>query len=429
MKRVFQSILCCFGVSLFCGALGAWADDAPAPPTFNKDVLPILQSKCQNCHRPTGLNMGGMVAPMPLMSYQDVRPWVKSILKQVSSKQMPPWHASPEFHGIFINERALSDLQTQTIIRWAESGAPEGRSEEAPAPLVFSSTEWSFGQPDLVLRMPQPYFVKDEVDDQYINFTTEISEKDMPEDRYIQAQEFRASGPVVHHIIGYAIAPGASAGQGDRGMIGGIAPGNEPDSYPEGYGVLLKKGTKIVFAMHYHKQPGPGTGVWDQSMVAFKFHTKPVAHRVIIDPIGNHDFEIPPGHPNWEVGSARVFEKDTTILDLMPHMHLRGKDAKYVAFYPDGTQETLLYVPQYDFNWQTSYEFKEPKKIPAGTRIEVTMHFNNSTSNKANPDPTKSIRFGGPTTDEMMLGWLTYTTTEPNTGVTHVAHINTEDGF
>src|SRR5262249_32420910 len=155
----------------------------------------------QNCHRPQGINMGGMIAPMALMTYQDVRPWVKSIMKQVNDKQMPPWHASPEFHGIFSNERALSDAQLQTIIRWAEAGAPEGRAEDAPAKTIFSSTEWDFGEPDLIVKMPKSYFVADDVEDQYINFTTEIGEKDLPEDKYVKALEFKAGSSVVHHII------------------------------------------------------------------------------------------------------------------------------------------------------------------------------------------------------------------------------------
>lgn len=403
------------GVALALGLMqgAVRADDDAATPTFYKDIAPLFQQACQNCHRPSGVDMGGMVAPMSLMSYEEVRPWAKSIVKSVNSGYMPPWHAAPEFSGVFANQRSLTADQVATIVRWAESGAAEGNPADAPAPMVFPATGWGIGEPDLVLDMPEPYFVKDDVEDQYINFTATLSEAQLPEDRWIKGIEFKAGGPVVHHIIGYAVAPGErSGGDGDRGMIGGIAPGNEPDIFPEGYGILLKKGTRIVFAMHYHKEAGPGTGVWDQSKVAFTFHDKPVHHALHIDAIGNHDFEIPPGHPNWMVGAARVFEKDTTILELMPHMHLRGKNAKYVAFYPDGTQETLLHVPKYDFNWQTAYEFKTAKVIPAGTRIEVTMGFDNSTENAANPDPAKSIRFGGPTTDEMMLGWLTYTTND-----------------
>ncbi len=414
-KYLIRGFVCALAMSAIIAvpSAGRCDDNAPVQSlTFYKDIAPILQENCQNCHRPSGVNMGGMVAPMPLVSYADVRPWVKSITQQINAKRMPPWHAASEFSGVFANERGLSKEAMETFAKWVNSGAPEGRPEDAPKPAVYATGEWAIGQPDLVLEMPKPYFVKDDVEDLYINFTTQLTEAQLPEDKYIQGLEFKAGSKVVHHIIGYAYAPGSKI-QTDRGMLGGIAPGNDPDHYPDGYGLLLKKGSKFVFAMHYHKEKGPGTGVWDVSKAAIKFHAKPVKHQLHIDAIGNHDFEIPPGHPNWEVGSARVFDKDTTIMDLMPHMHVRGKDAKYVAFYPDGTQETLLYVPRYDFNWQTGYEFKTPKKIPAGTRIEVTMHFDNSKGNAANPDSSVPVHFGGPTTDEMMLGWLTYCSTDP----------------
>lgn len=391
-------------------ALPARADDnAPSGrPTFYADVLPIMQNNCQNCHRPAGQNLGGLIAPMSLMDYAEARPWAKSIATEVSSKRMPPWHADEKFDGTFRNERRLSDQEIATVVRWAETGAAAGNPAEAPAPKVYPQTEWSFGQPDLVLAMPEEFLVGDDIEDHYHNFTVQLSEEQLPEDRWIQAVEYKASGPVVHHIIGYAYPAGAQARQ-DRGMIGGIAPGSEPRSFPDGYGLKLHKGGTFVFAMHYHKEPGPGTAVKDISHVAFKFYPKDAKVKPLtIAPIGNHLFEIPPGHPNWEVGGAQTFTRDIEILDLQPHMHLRGKDARYTAYLPDGTVEELLYVPRYDFNWQIGYEYPQPKRLPAGTRLEVTMHFDNSTNNPANPDPGKAIRFGGPTTDEMMLGWMNW---------------------
>lgn len=384
-------------------------DNAPSGrPTFYSDVLPILQNNCQNCHRPAGANLGGLIAPMSLMDYSEVRPWAKSIASEVDSRRMPPWHADEKFNGVFHNERRLTESEVATVVRWVETGAAAGDPAAAPPAKVFPEQAWSFGEPDLVLDMPEEFFVADDIEDHYHNFTVQISEDQLPEDRWIQAIEYKASGPVVHHIIGYAYPPGSEA-RADRGMVGGIAPGTEPRVLPEGYGLKLHKGGTFVFAMHYHKEAGPGTGVKDRSQVAFKFYPREAKVKpLIIEPIGNHLFEVPPGHANWEVGSGETFKRPVEIIDYQPHMHLRGKDARYTAYYPDGKVEELLYVPAYDFNWQMSYEYPEPKHIPAGTRLEVTMHFDNSTDNAANPDPSKSIRFGGPTTDEMMLGWMSW---------------------
>lgn len=388
----------------------AWSDDnAPAGnPTFYSDVLPIVQNNCQNCHRPAGANLGGLIAPMSLMDYKEVRPWAKSIAKEVASERMPPWHADERFDGTFHNERGLTESEIATVVRWAETGAAAGNPKDAPEPKVFPEREWSFGEPDLILEMPEEFFVADDIEDHYHNFTVEIPKELLPEDRWIQAVEYKPSGPVVHHIIGYAYPEGSEA-RADRGMVGGIAPGTEPRAFPDGYGLKLHSGGTFVFAMHYHKEAGPGSGVPDRSHVAFKFYPEDAKVRPLhIEPIGNHLFELPPGHPNWEVGGAQTFERPIEIIEYQPHMHLRGKDARYTAFYPDGKVEELLYVPNYDFNWQTSYEYPEPKTMPAGTRLEVTMHFDNSTGNPANPDPDQSIRFGGPTTDEMMLGWMSW---------------------
>lgn len=405
----FTGSVCLMAAMLAMSQL-VYADDAPsAQITFTKNVLPILQQNCQVCHRQAGANLGGTIAPMSLVTYEEVRPWAKSIAKEVTARNMPPWDAAPQFHGVFANERTLNEKEIATIENWVKSGALKGDDKDAPAPVKFSTDEWVFGQPDLVLEMPKEFTVKDDVEDQYINFTVDIPENLLPEDRWIKGLQFKPGSPVVHHIIGYAVPQGVRADT-DRGMIGGIAPGNDADYYPEGYGFRLAKGSKFIFAMHYHKEKGAGTAVNDLSRVAFKFFPKGEKVKPLhTDPVGNHEFEIPPGQANWEVGMARTLEKPITVLDLMPHMHLRGKAARYVAYYPDGKAETLLDVPAWDFNWQTSYEFKQPKKLPAGTRLEVSMWFDNSTGNKANPDPNKAVRFGGPTTDEMALGWLTYT--------------------
>jgi hypothetical protein len=189
--------------------------------------------------------------------------------------------------------------------------------------------------------------------------------------------------------------------------IGGLAPGAEPRLMQEGYGVLLRKGSELRVSMHYHKEAGPGTGVYDQTKMGFFFYPKGAEVKPVnIAPIGNMDFEIPPGQGKWVVGMAQTFERPITILNYLPHMHLRGAAAEYTAFYPDGRSEVLLSVPRYDYNWQLAYEYPVPRTLPAGTRIEVKMVFDNSTNNLSNPDPAKAIRFGLETTAEMALGWM-----------------------
>ena len=405
MKSLFRGITACFAIVGLLGASAALAeDDAPSGRvTFTKDVLPILQENCQVCHRPLGLNSGGMIAPMSFTNYADVRPWAKSIVTAIESGEMPPWHASKATAGVFANERGLTDKEAATIAKWVRTGAARGKASDAPPPKEFSVQEWAIGEPDLIVTFDEPYFVEDDIEDFSTNISTLITEEQLPEDRWIKGMEFKPGSAAVHHIIAFT----RTAGGG--GMLGGIAPGNAPDMYPDGYGVLLRAGTTLIFQMHYHKEPGPGTGVFDQSEVAFTFHDKDVDVKPLtIEAIGNRGFEIPPNHSNWVIGAAKTYTRDIKILGLMPHAHLRAVGARYRAFYPDGTEELLLDVPRYDFNWQTSYEFKEMKKIPAGTRLEVQMWYDNSADNPSNPDPTRAVRFASPTTDEMMLGWLTW---------------------
>jgi hypothetical protein len=249
--------------------------------------------------------------------------------------------------------------------------------------------------------MPEKYFVEDGVEDLYIDFETSITADMLPGPRWVRAVEFRPGSSAVHHII----AP----------PLGGIAPGNDPTIYRDGYGVLLEPGSTVYWQMHYHKEPGPGTGVWDQSMAAIKFYPEGYAPDYVIQnaAMGNLWFEIPAGDPNYSARVSYTFERPSKVLSYLPHAHLRGKSAKYVAYYPDGTEEVLLHVPRYDFNWQTRYRYREEKLVPAGTRVELTMVWDNSANNPYNPDPTRTVYFGRPTTDEMMFGFMGFADAEP----------------
>lgn len=393
--------------------------DITDPVTFTKDILPILQENCQTCHRASGANLSGMVAPMSFMNYQETRPWAKAIAKVVESREMPPWKATSATHGVFKNERVLTDDEIALIGHWAKTGAKRGNPDDAPAPVEWKDTEgWSIGEPDLVIDFPEPFWVEDDVRDLYQNIEVVLTKEMLPEDRYIKGIQYKPSSEVVHHIIGYSSAPEAETnGDGDRlgrTQLGGMAPGTDPNMLPAGFGILLKAGSKITLQMHYHKEAGPGTGSWDSSQMAMVFHDEEVSHPITIEPIAYGNFEIPPHQKAWRVGARETFEKPIIITSLMPHMHLRGSAAKYVAHYPDGTTETLLDVPQYDFNWQIDYFYKEPKYIPAGSSIEVEMHFDNSEDRASYTyiDPNRAVKFGGPTTDEMDLMWMTYSTVE-----------------
>jgi hypothetical protein len=419
MKKLTLSAITGIAVGMMT-SMSAIAE-VPAKPTFTKDVLPILQENCQTCHRPLGANLSGMVAPMSFMSYKEVRPWAKAISKVVADKSMPPWHASEKSHGVFKNERTLTKDEIATLVKWTEMNAPRGNPKDAPEPIVFPETGWNFGEPDLVVSFDKPYFVADDVEDLYHNVTVQLTKDQMPDKRWIKQIEFRPGSEVVHHIIGYATQAGddteisAREGEQTRGMLGGMAPGTEEANWPEGYGIVIEPESMITFAMHYHKEAGPGTGRMDSSDIGFKFHDKPVEHPIEISTIAHGAFEIPPGANDWRVGASRTFHEDTILLSMMPHMHLRGKSAKYTAHYPDGTSEELLDVPVYDFNWQTQYDMAVNKLLPAGTRIEMDLVYDNSAP-KAEAigfNSDRPVRFGGPTTDEMDLAWITIAPAKP----------------
>lgn len=405
------------GLGLAAGLAVAFTSfaDVPAKPTFTKDVLPILQENCQECHRPKPINMSGMVAPFAMMTYQDTRPWAKAMAKAVSNKEMPPWFATEAFHGVFRNERRLTDDQVATIVKWAETGAARGNPKDAPEPIEFENKEWWLGEPDLVVKLPEPIWVGDEVEDWQPNVPIELPADVLPEDRWIRAVECQPGSAAVHHIVvytDYSTLEGEAGGTRSFGQsnIGGLAPGAEPSLLQDGYGILLKAGSQLNINMHYHKESGEGTGAYDQSEIGFHFYPKGVEVKPIqIDPIGSVDFEIPPGEDRWTVGMARTFDRPFRVLSYLPHMHYRGVAAEYKAFLPDGSVETLLDVPRYDYNWQLYYEYPKPRLFPAGTRVEVKMWFDNSEQNESNPNPEKATRFGLATTDEMALGWMYYT--------------------
>ena len=425
MTHYFQSI----GRGLTAASLILAPDvalaEAPAGPvTFTKDVLPILQKNCQECHRPAGANLSGMVAPMSLTSYEEARPWAKAMATAVTSKKMPPWFASPAQHGIFELERGLTQDEIDTIVRWTESGAKRGDPKDAPETLAFSSPQgWVMGEPDIVIPLPEPYWVADEIEDIQPSFEQILTDEMLPQDSWVKWIEFRPGSKIIHHG-GASTQPLDANGKAvvdpiSGGKLIGTAQGDGPDVWPEGFGKLVRKGSRFSMNIHYNKEPGPGTGVWDRSMVAIKWQTTPVTHVVRSAGVSSLGWEIPPNTADWSVGAAKTFGEDSYIINMMPHMHWRGSSAKYVLVYPDGKRETLLDVPGYNFAWQMTYTYKEPKFVPKGSRLEVTMVYDNSPENASIKDPERPISFGSMTKDEMNIGWTEYANAAPIEDIPH----------
>lgn len=398
------------GISVSAIAVAATCGTASAAEriTYAKDVMPILQENCIECHRPGGANLGGMVAPMAFTSYAETRPWAKSMAKVVAARKMPPWAAAAEHDGSFIGERLMTDEDRATIVQWVETGAARGNPKDMPAPLEFSASDgWTIGEPDAVLTMPEPYFVPDDLLDATKYFPTKVPEVAMPADRWIKKVEFKPGSEVVHHIIARP--------------FGGIAPGNKPLEYRDGYSAKALAGQDYVWNMHYHKEPGPGSGMFDQSSLGVIFYPEGYTpeHVLSTNPLGPVRFRIPAGDPDYAASATYTFEKDTLINAMMPHMHYRGKKVLYKLLFEDGTEETLLSVPDYDFNWQTSYRFKEPKAVPAGTKVKITGWWDNSVDNPTNPDPTIDVTFGEATHEEMLFGWISFTNADEDHTSTH----------
>ncbi len=441
--------LCLAGLGgLLTGYPSSLADTPRKAVTFSKDVAPIFYKNCVVCHRPNDL------APMSLLTYRDARPWAKAIREKVLTREMPPWHADPRY-GEFANDRRMTEQEINTIVAWVDQGAKEGDPKDLPPAPEFPEG-WHIGNPDVVLTMAEEHTVEAEGPDDYLYFTIPTNFK---EDRWIQAAEVRPGNrKVVHHVIAFIqtpemIAAAARAGRGRRDsaasifyrdgtlfrvrmdapvyddgcsrdnggsafgvgqdggdnfgrLLTGYAPGKDWDVWPAGMAKKIPAGSNILLQMHYTKV---GTVEKDRTSIGLIFAKEPPRKTIITRGISNHYFLVPPGAENHEVTACATFDREITIIGYMPHMHLRGKDMKYEVLYPDGRRETLLSVPRYDFNWQQTYTLKEPKKLPAGSKLIVTAHFDNSAKNKYNPDPTKPVRWGDPTYDEMMIGWMSFT--------------------
>lgn len=364
-------------------------------PTFTKDVAPILYSKCVECHRAT------MFAPMSLVKYEEARPWAKAIRTRVAARTMPPWGADPA-HGVFKNDPRLSDKEIATILAWVDGGAPKGDDKDMPA-LPAMADGWTIGKPDAVFEMLEPFKIPATGTVEYQYLRIPVNNK---EDKWIGAIEIKPEARAnVHHVIAYTQPSGepiSEAGVLGPGNIGGVTPNKPGVVFDPGVGRLLKANTDIILQMHYTTN---GEAITDKTVVGVRYLNEAPAMVARGGSVIQPQFVIPAGAANHEVRGSRVLQADTILTSLTPHMHVRGKDMTYTATYPDGRSEVLLSVPKWDFNWQITYQLKEAKRLPKGTRIDVVAHFDNSANNKFNPDPTKDVRWGDQTWEEMMIGF------------------------
>jgi peroxiredoxin/mono/diheme cytochrome c family protein len=374
-----------------------------APPgevTYAKQVSRILQEKCQDCHHP------GTAAPFSLLTYDDAVNWAEMIKEVVVQRRMPPWHADPRF-GSFTEERRLSQAEIDTLTTWVGDGTPEGNPQETPQPIDYPDG-WRIGEPDLIFELPHEVTIPAKGTIPYMYFETPTN---FEEDMWIQACEARPDNrAAVHHILLFYRLPGEKQGSLQKNWIDGAAPGNIPAEFPEGIGRRIPAGATLVWQMHY---TATGKVEKDRSKYAFRFCKKPPEREAHTAWIANNRFRIPPGDPNHEVTSQFTFPKAALVYSFSPHMHVRGKDFEYKAVFPDGTSQILLSVPQYDFNWQSAYRLKEPVRLPAGSRIECTAHYDNSKGNPSNPNPEKPVFWGDQTWEEMMIGYADYVWEEP----------------
>ena len=371
------------------------------PVTFAEHVAPILQAKCQTCHRP------GQVAGFSLLTYDQARRWKLGIREVVLDRRMPPWHADPR-HGEFANDRGLTPAQRATLVAWVDQETPLGDPSKLPEPRTFPDG-WTIGEPDAVFTMLRAFEVPAEGVLSYQKFRVPTN---FGRDVWVQALEARPGDRrVVHHVCVFLDGKVANEeGHLERPELVCYAPGDMPSVFPPGTAKKIPAGATLVFEVHYTTT---GRARSDRSSVGMIFAREPVRRRAVTKGISDKGLAIPPGAEAYESRSSFTFPFDARLLSLSPHMHFRGKDFRYTAVYPDGRREDLLSVPAYDFAWQSVYRLKVPKVMPRGTRIECLAHFDNSPGNSKNPDATALVRWGEQTWDEMMIGYIDYDVEEP----------------
>jgi hypothetical protein len=383
-------------------------------PTFNDEVVRILQARCQTCHRP------GEHAPFSLLTYRDAYKRRDDIRDAVRNRVMPPWKPVPGF-GDFVEPRRLSEAELTTLVRWIEGGAPEGDPATLPPPLVFPKG-WRLGPPDHVLEMAEAYTVRARASDVYRCF---VIPTNFPEDRWVTKVEYAPGDrKLVHHILSYIDTTSAAQAldRGDPGPgyscfggpgfaaaggLSGWAPGIQPRVLADGVGMLLPKGANVVLQMHYNNSAAESRS--DRTRVALHFAKSPIDKRQRSIAVLNRAFTIPAGERRHEVRASWTVPlgRDLHANTITPHMHLLGREMKVTATYPNGVIRPLIHIDDWDFHWQGTYTFAQPIPLPAGTRIDMLAVFDNSGENLRQPNrPPRPVSWGEGTTDEMAIVFL-----------------------
>ena len=398
---------------LIASALVAARPAAAAPPTFAHDVAPIVYANCASCHRT------GEVAPFPLLSYAEVKKHAGQIASVTARHYMPPWKPQPGW-GHFVGERRLSDDQIKTLADWAAAGSPEGDPAIAPSPPTFSS-DWKLGPPDQIVKMDRPFTVPADGPDIYRAFVVPLN---VDKDQYVTAVEFRPdSRTVVHHALFFLDSSGAGrrrerqttdgqpgyvtfGGPGIpvTGGLGGWAPGALPEPVPDGWGRPVRKGSDLILQCHFHPT---GKVEVEQATLGLYFAKKPPDR--IIGAGNAHTFaiDIPAGDDHYVRDGTYRVPVDVDLIGITPHAHLLCRDMKGWATLPDGTRQDLIWIADWDFNWQGTYRYDKPVRLPAGTVVHLRYTYDNSAANERNPDvPPKRVHYGEQTTDEMAFLFL-----------------------
>ena len=382
---------------LSLGASTVKSADIDQSVTYHRDVSRVMQKHCITCHREDG------VAPFSLESKDDVEANAAMIQEVIRRGTMPPWFAAPQKDGKspWSNERVLDDQEKKTLASWAKLGFPEGDVKDAPQPVEFPKG-WRIETDEIYTAREVPVKASGQMD--YVYLTVETNND---EDRWVEAIDIKPSAPqVVHHVLAFLVPP-----NGDAGDVNGVdywgvyAPGSPPQEYPEGYARRLPKGYKLFLSMHYTPN---GEATVDQTQIGLRFAKEEPKFQVLTASIVNGDFKIPPHEENYKITARVKLPRDIQILAYLPHTHLRGKAARYEVISRTGKRETLLDVPQYDFNWQLLYQYDKPRRISRGSTLRYTAWYDNSKNNPANPDPNQTVRFGQQTDDEMHIGYVEF---------------------
>jgi len=418
IKKMFWLSTVAVWTALLCAiAITAKADEI----NYARDVAPIFVEQCQACHREGG------IAPWAMTNYQMVQGFAPAIKEAIVSKRMPPGQIDRKYAGTIINHRTLSNREVDTIVAWIDAGAPVDGDRDPLTETTYSTSEWVHGEPDMIIEVPpQEIPAFGTMGPNAIPYRYTSIDLGLTEDKWLRGSQFLPSEPtVMHHMLNTIQAPGegrgsllGAQGEGQQNMdnatISAYVPGGDPDFYDENTGGLLKAGSTVNLQLHYTPD---GTERTDRARIGLYFHDEGVVpeERMAGDCaciFPNNWTPIPPFDPNFVQTSEITLKNDIMLHTFLPHMHFRGKSMRAKAIYADGTEEELIDIPKYDYAWQLSYTWKEPKFIPAGTRLFVEGAFDNSADNPKNPDPAREVPWGQMSEDEMFFGAFTWKNVE-----------------